>query len=476
MNNAIRKKLIILLFAVGFTLWLWGINFPYTGTYNANNNYLTLAAKNYIRYGFSTLKGLPTYYAGQTLPTPIPYYLHHPILIFPMSTVPFMIFGFYNWVVHVTNLLFLLGDIFLIYKIGEIVWSKKVGLWAAGLAMTFPMTTFFWKYIFFEQGSLFFNLCVYYFLLRYLKKPKTLYIGLIFLFTVFSGLIDWGVLYIFVPIMVLAAVLKKRVRFPITAYLLGTGISLGLFVALVYMMQGGFKELTQAVGVHAYTPILFKLHLWPIRLILISIVRLGIYFTPFSLFWLCVKERTGRLTLIFFFVFGIMNIFVLPTVTWENSYFLFYFIPFLAFSGALWLVRLEKKPFVVVLTVISIVIWSTLVNYFKIEQVRKQFWQYDSAASINKTLTPYEAIGVVNFAGDIFEQYFFHPTIPMEPTDIAQWQKGILYPKISNLVISGTLVTRRSPLPTDVRYKTSGQNTFVNWYRVIRDIFSVGQL
>src|SRR5436190_1099489 len=81
---------------IGIALWLWGINYPYVGIYNTNNNYLSLAAKNYLRFGFTILKFAPTYFAGQTLPVQIPYYLHHPILIFPLSTIPYMIFGFHN--------------------------------------------------------------------------------------------------------------------------------------------------------------------------------------------------------------------------------------------------------------------------------------------------------------------------------------------------------------------------------------------
>src|SRR5689334_6331051 len=206
MNALFSKKLAILLCVVGFSLWLWGVNYPFVGIYNANNNYLSLAAKNYLRFGFTKLHFLPTYFAGQTLPAPVPYYLHHPIFIFPLSAIPFAIFGFDNWVVHVTNLVFLLGDMVLLYMVGSLVWNKRVGLWTAGLAIVFPMTSFFWKYIFFEQSSLFFNLLVYYFFIRYLKQEKVRTdsrVGvndnllLIFVFTFLSGLVDWGVLYLF---------------------------------------------------------------------------------------------------------------------------------------------------------------------------------------------------------------------------------------------------------------------------------------
>jgi len=415
------------LLIAGLVLALWGINDPYAGGYNANNNYLTLAAKNYLRFGFTNLKLIPTYYAGEHLPTPIPYYLHHPILIFPLTALPFIIFGFHNWVVHVTNFLFTLGDIFLIYLIGKLVWNKRVGLWAAGLATIFPMTTFFWKYIIFEQGSLFFNLCVFYYVIKYSKNQKLSYVLAIFFFTLFSGFFDWGVLYLFVPLLFF----YKKMTKPILVYLTGTVLSLGVFIGCVYLLQGGFGELRQAIGVHGYTATLMDLPFWPLRLLLITLLRFAIYFSPLSLLGFFSKKTP---VLWFFFLYGCMNIFVLPTVTWENAYFLFYFIPFLAFTGALWI---EKHPH----WFIFIIAWSIAVNYFKLEQIKKQFWQYDRAVEINKQLVPYEPVVVENFSGDILEQYFFHPTIPIT-SDVA--------------TPSGTAV--------------------VQWYRIVRDFFNVGQL
>ena len=186
MSHFTRLLLVLMLCTAGLALWLWGVNNPYTGLTNANNNYLSLAAKNYIRFGFTGLKLFPTYFAGRTLPSPVPYYLHHPVLVYLLSAVPFMLFGFHNWVVHAANFLFLLGDIFLIYTIGKFVWNRKVGLWAAGLAMIFPMTSFFWKYIFFEQGSLFFNLLIFYCFVRYLKVQKPVYLLALFFSAVYG--------------------------------------------------------------------------------------------------------------------------------------------------------------------------------------------------------------------------------------------------------------------------------------------------
>lgn len=241
MKSPVRTKFILLLFIAGFAFWMWGINFPYAGMDNANNNYLSLAAKNYERFGFIRLNFFPTYFAGGQLPTPVPYYLHHPVLIFPLSSIPFMMFGFHNWVVHITNLLFLLGDIFLIYKIGAFVWNRKVGIWAAALAMIFPMTSFFWKYIFFEQGSLFFNLLVVYYFLRYLKFRNKLNLFYIFLFSLLSGLLDWGVLYLMIPLLVYIVSLKKKAYKPFFLYTMASTISIGFFMLSVYLLRGGIQ-------------------------------------------------------------------------------------------------------------------------------------------------------------------------------------------------------------------------------------------
>jgi len=274
-----------LLIIVGLSLFLWGINYPFVGGYNANNNYLMLAAKNYLRFGFMRLHFFPTYFAGAHLPMPVPYYLHHPILIFLLTAIPFILFGFHNWVVHSANFLFLTGDIFLIYKIGALVWNKKIGLWAAALTAVFPMTTYFGKYMMFEQGSIFCNLLLFYFLYVYLHNQRARYIYFIFLSAFVSGLMDWGVLYVFIPLVVLAIGTKKNLRKPLLAYLLAAGISIGLFILSVYLLRGGTAELAQAIRVHAYTPTLLTLSFWPIRLLGISILRFVIYFTPFSLLW-----------------------------------------------------------------------------------------------------------------------------------------------------------------------------------------------
>lgn len=527
MDTRLRYKFVTLFLFVGIATWLWGVNYPFVGIYNANNNYLSLAAKNYLRFGFTRLGFLPTYFAGKVLPNPVPYYLHHPTLIFPLSTFPFMVFGFQNWVVHATNFFFLLGDIGVIYLIGSFVWNKRVGLWAAGLAAIFPMAGFFWKYIFFEQGSMFLNLLAFYFFIKYLSNQKRAHLFAIFLFSYLSGLIDWGVLYFFLPLLIFVfSKYAKVARVAFAVYGAAAGVSLASFIVQVYIAQHGLTILTHAVGVRAIAGELTSLPFWPIRLIAISIIRTGLYFTPFAFVsgWFAYKHHgkgfadIPSATLLSFFIFGVLNIVFLPTATWGHSYFLFYLIPFFAFVGALWFAAHENAHKVIFTWTVIIILSSVAVNYLKLQQVTKQLWKYDAAAAINQTLTPYETIGVVNFAGDVLENYFFHPTRAMTPDEANLWTSGRLNQDVDHTVFTcaGTCTTaelesiNRFKLTAEVRAFTYGGNTawvvtrtpgivaqhilqpavepsavtpavnegsvILRFYRILRDTLNVGQI
>ena len=85
---------------------LTGTNLPYVGLYNANNNYLALASKNFLRFGYTALGYVPTYFVGPTLPLSPPYYVHHPVLFFLFSSLAYAALGNGHWVVHVVPFLF----------------------------------------------------------------------------------------------------------------------------------------------------------------------------------------------------------------------------------------------------------------------------------------------------------------------------------------------------------------------------------
>lgn len=477
MKLLLQKRIVLVLLILAAALWLWGATYPFVGIYNTNNNYLSLAAKNYLRFGFDNLKFLPTYYAGEQFVAHDPYYLHHPFLVFLIEAFSFMAFGVHNITVHIPQFFFMAGAMAMIYGIARRLWNQKTALWSLALAAVFPMTSFFWKYMQFEQASMFLGLLTYYGIIRYIARPKRVYLAWIFFAALASGLADWGVLYLLFPFAVLFFTkFRDRVKLPFAAYLAGTIISLGSFLVLVYIAQGGFGELSIAIWARSYTAELISLSYWPIRLAGITLLRMTLYFSPFALvsgvyiFRLIRDRETWGLpeaTLVFFFLYGFLNLIFLPTATWGHSYFLFYFIPFFAWSGGLWLMRREKRQAVILLWIVVIAASSILVNYLKLAQVRKQLWKYDVAKQINERLSPYETVGVIHFAGDVFENYFFHPTQPIVYARIADWTNGISYPGVAHAVFvcAGPCTTgeldmmeRLSQTQAVTRYE-AGENT-----------------
>lgn len=526
MKSFIRRALATFLCIVGLALCLWGVNYAFVGIYNTNNNYLSLAARNYLRFGFINLKSFPTYFAGEHFTQGTPYYLHHPIVVFWMEAAALSIFGFHNWTVHVPHLFFVIGTIIMVHLIAKSLWNKNVALWSAGLVTIFPMTTFFWKYMLFEQASLFLNLVTYYNILLYIRKQRSTTLWVIFIFTFMSGLVDWGVLYLFFPFLLFFFTrFRKVITKPFVVYIAGTIISLGIFGISVYLIQNGFAELVSAIWIRSYTAEITSLSVWPIRLLLITILRILLYFTPLSLaaFWFAYKSirkkrNLPELTLLFFFIFGCLNLFFLPATAWGHSYFLYYFIPFFAFASALFIEKIEKRTWVLVLLVILVVFLSIVVNYFKLQQVKKQLWKYDVAADINKTLAPYEIIGVVNFSGDVFENYFLHPSQPITYSQITDWLSGKVFQGVTKAVfvcagtctsdelqtgerltknnlaieyeVNGNVAwfitknadTSEDTVPITEIIKTTNEaqikegSIFLRMYRLLRDMLKVGQI
>ena len=517
------RYIIILLLILAGALWLWGIHDPFVGIYNANNNYLTLSAKNYFRFGFQTLHFLPTYFASYPLPVDVNYYLHHPILFFLIASVPFMLFGFHNWVAHVATGLFSAGVLYFIYKIGNRLWGKDVGISAMVLAALFPMASFFWKFMFFEQITLFFNLWILYLFLLYREKPKIPFLILISLLSFLCMLSDWYALYLMFLFPLFFLLNKKKETFHVfVVYGISVAFGLAVFFGLIAFGKGNLQDLIGAVSVRSFATELFSLSYPYVRLLGITVLRIGLYFSPLAFVGLYfvashIKKnfRTEKsIILLSLFVLGMINVVVLPTATWGHSYFLYPFLPFFAFGEALVLVTMMKKPWLFYGCLILVAGTGIAVNYGKIMQVRKQSWKYELAYSVSQKLTPYEPIGVVNFSGDVFEQYFLHPSEPLSLPSMQERLKERDAPRfflilcadlctddeLKNMDMirktyetteyrigeySAWLVEHKARLPFDGQIMppdsqdiipTPKEKSGIRWYRYIRDFLGVGQI
>lgn len=439
-----RAFFFVLFAAIAGFLWLWGINLPYAGLYNTNNNYLSLAVRNYLRYGLFNLHFLPTYFTGVTFPPPNAFYLHHPILMFLSAILPFVLFGFGNWVVHVAPLLYNLGGVFMVYKISRLLYGRKVALLSLFLAAYFPMTTFFWKLIFFEQITMLFNLLILYFALKYIQNSNSKYLYAVGLFSFFAGLSDWPAFYLIIPFGLLFFTIFKRKAFPILLYyVMPLTITLAIFLFSVYVTKGNFSDLATSGANRILHQEMTHVSLLWLKYPINYLLRFAIYFTPLSILFFVTWGRglfrnrlsgfsLSQFSLLALFILGISNTIAFPTTSWSYSYFLYYFIPFLAISGGVFLKSL--KPTALISCILFIVIWSVTVNYFKISQWQKHVWKYQAMKQFAGKLVPHETIGIVNFPGDLFENYYFLQTIPMLQADLTAWVAGVRYPDVKHVV------------------------------------------
>lgn len=416
-------KLLIIFICLSVILWFIGINEPFVGVYGANLNFFTLAAKNFFRFGYLKLNFVPTYYSGGDLSQLPQLYLHHPVLYFIFVSFPFIFLGFHNWVASVTPIIFSLLTLFWIYKIALFLWNKKVALWSVFFGAVFPLMTVFGRQTIFEPAILSLLLAVYYFFLLFLKDKKRKNLFLIILFTLLAVLVDWGGAYFIFPFIILYKLYPQsnQKKIAIFAYCLTVFIGLSIFLLQVYLLRGNFTDLINAILSRQNNLELFSLSYPLLRNFVTAIVRILVYFTPFSVFGLPVllKERSvQRTSLLFFLIFGIVNLVALPAASFGHIYFLLYLLPFFALTLGKFGERLyhnNKKAGI--LLIFSLFFFSAFLTFMKWQQIVKQTWRYEVAFNINMQLIPYETIGVRGFPGDVFEQYFFHPTIPVESYD-----------------------------------------------------------
>jgi hypothetical protein len=173
------------------------------------------------------------------------------------------------------------------------------------------------------------------------------------------------------------------------------------------------------------------------------VLRFIIYFTPLSIFSIIVWVKTGiwkksglsSVMVLFFAILGLINVVVLPTASWGHGYFLYFCIPFFAYSGALFITSL-KRPAWRYGIYICIILWSCIVTFSKVGQVRKQLWKFDVSKHVSSIVLPHETIGVMNYPGDVLQNYYFIDAIPFIGDDGNDWIKGNKYQDIRFVVFT----------------------------------------
>ncbi|MBI2029102.1 glycosyltransferase family 39 protein [Candidatus Gottesmanbacteria bacterium] len=524
--NFLRNKIFIIFILASIGLWFIGINDPFVGAYSANLNYFTLAAKNFARIGYLKLGFVPTYYAGEVSEYVSQPYLHHPVSYFTLVSIPFLIFGFHNWIASITPVIFSLFSLIFLYKICKTLWNEKTALLAVFLFSVFPMSAVFNKQTIFEPAVTAVLLSSYYFYIKYLKSGRWRNLILFFLSSLLSILIDWGGVYFIFPLVILFPFLNPNNRSAkaVKIYVLAACLGIMVFILQVLYWRGGFEDLISAVWVRQVDSELFSGEYPILRYILTVVFRILIYFTPFSILVLVLlkqhiqeffKKKELSLqsyTIFFFLIFGLVNFIILPTATFGHIYFLIYLTPFFSISLSLILLtRFGKSDTLIYFIMTLILILSSVVVYSKWQQVNKQIYKYDAGLKINQQLKPFQTVAVYEYPGDMLEQYFFHPTVNMTSfIDLIDYlDEDLEKDRVAIYSCWGTCSSEEMEFISNIHYHKiqfakdiwlitsdiqdvslyDSQNkaaieenslesatSFINYYRYIRDFLRVGQL
>lgn len=417
----------IVAMVMSVALCLWGINLPYVGIDNANNNFLALASKNYLRFGYTALHFLPTYYVGQTLPEVVPYYLHHPVLFFLFASIPFKLFGTANWVVHASLFIFVLLSWYALYRLVKEVSTQEIARWTVVFAASMPWMSFFWKYIFFEQSSLFFTLLTLYFCVRYWKSNAAGWLWAVGASALLGGATDWyGGYLVFGFLYLLLARTGKRIWLAFVAYGVGEALGLGSYVAILYF-TGHLGAAWDGYSARGLTHELTALSYWPARLALMTALRVIIYGSPIALvaWWSWIRNRVSSLLWhigAVLFIIGLVNAVVMPVTTWGLSYFLYYLIPFIALLCGVWVAEYTKTSVTAVCMIIAIqLLWSTGIDGLKMMQMTKQTWKYEFGLDVSSIVPRYSRVGVLGYPGDVMQNYFFIDVVAFTSQAMTDW-------------------------------------------------------
>ncbi len=126
-----------------------GIDDPWShGDHNGwGGAFYSNIARNYTRYGYLETRFAPVVTTGRVPPEDRRYYLTHPPGIGLALSFAFRLFGEHEWSARLVPLFFSLGSIVLLFRLGEKVFTREVGLGAAALFSFTPVETLYGAHV-----------------------------------------------------------------------------------------------------------------------------------------------------------------------------------------------------------------------------------------------------------------------------------------------------------------------------------------
>lgn len=345
--------IICLLFLLSIFLIGQNLNKPFWGEHDWNGVRYGNIARNYLRYGYTNYKLAEIENSGPVEGQKLEAYTHYPPLLPILISISYKMFGVSEWSTRLVAVLATAASIVLIFLIGDLVWNRNTGVLASLIALATPMVLYFGKNASHEPLTLFFILLAflgYQYGLRERKYGKVLFtVGIILAeMTAWAG-------YFLVPAITLVLILrkdKKGLKEIAPFWVLSIVIFL-IHLTYVFFVTGTisggnlFKSIAQRSGVlqtaqpgeFNFFNYLLQIRLWFSTLYTLVLMVL-------SLIWLLnrkiIKMQENDWIVVTLGLVGLIYAAVFSNAVFIHSYLIFYFLPFMAFSGALGIYALKN--------------------------------------------------------------------------------------------------------------------------------------
>ncbi|OGG13441.1 hypothetical protein A3D77_05100 [Candidatus Gottesmanbacteria bacterium RIFCSPHIGHO2_02_FULL_39_11] len=334
---------LILLFA--FILLSTNLSKPFIGQHDWNGAFWGNLTRNYLAH-FAKLTGNSNWHTlDRVHPNELVFFHHYTPLLPVLFTATSILFGFNEVSLRLLTLLLSLVMVFFIYKIGNLLYSKEVGLLASLFTLLTPMFLYYGTLTDHEPVLVPLGTAAFYFYLTFKKSEWHRIV--FFMFLLLMLLESWGGYFLAAGIVIHSWVFQKNKRLSLHITVIAIGVLLFHFFSIA-----AIKGPQTVVDFFRYG--LFRIngspdapasaHFTFIQYITTELRYGIIYFTRIlillSLTWfisLIGKKRhisRSDISLFILFVWGISFVLVFRNLAYIHDYKLYLLLPFISLSSA----------------------------------------------------------------------------------------------------------------------------------------------
>ncbi len=313
-------------------------------------------AKNAVRYGNIETKFGPCSNSGPVVNGNYSYYINHPLSLFIfLISISYRIFGIHEWSTRLVPILFSIGSLLTFYLIVQMLWDKRTGVIATLLFGFNPLTAYWDSTIWTNTMVMFFIFAMIYFYFHWINKAGKIYFIIMITFQVLGLLSHWAA-YLMAPLLLIHCFFCERNKsgwmiIPVLVNIVFFSMHLFYIQWLrpesalsafwnAFVLRSGNQGFAITWLEYSYQVTYWLIQWYTFPLCIFSAIWLFSFFRNLNK-----KGLKEDIFLISFFLWGSLFIILFREVVYAHSgtFYLYFFAPFFALSGALGLLFIQDS-------------------------------------------------------------------------------------------------------------------------------------